>query len=112
LEEGGSYILADGRRERHPAVAAPVGAKSNLAILAELLNIKLSEERENICMHAEELIAKGMPREKVDLQAKLFEVTEIVPQPEYPLEEVFHFGQSRWVNKFFWHRLNSEGIKT
>ena len=112
LEEGGSYILADGRREQHQAVVAPVGAKSNLAILAELLNIRLSEEREKICMHAEELIAKGMPREKVDLQAKLFEATEIMPQPEYPTEEVFHFGQSRWVNKFFWHRLNSEGIKT
>lgn len=111
LEEKGTYSLADGRKEEHEAVVSPVGARSTLTILAELLNINIIEEREKIRLQVEELVAKWITKEKVDLQSKLLEAAEIIPQPEYPLEEVFHFGQNRWVKDFFWYRINSEGIK-
>lgn len=111
LEEKGTYSLVDGRKEEHAAVVPPIGAKSSLAILAELLNIDIIEEREKIRLQVEELIAKWITKEKVDLQSKLLEASEILPQPEYPLEEVFHFGSTPWVKKFFWHRINTAGIK-
>ena len=86
-------------------------ARSNFAIIAELLNLKVNEEREKIRTQVEEVLAKGMPREKVDLSTKLLEMADILPQSDYPAEEVFHFGDNRWVKKFFWYRVNSEGIK-
>lgn len=111
LEEEGSYLLADGRREEHKAIVSPVGARSNFAIIAELLNLKVNEEREKIRTQVEEMLAKGMPREKADLPTKLLDVADILPQSDYPAEEVFHFGDNRWVKKFFWYRVNSESSK-
>lgn len=97
LEEKGSFTLADGRTETKEAVAPKVGGKSNLDILAALLNLK-PEAGE---------IPQRISEVKVDLEQKLAEAKKITGQEEAPVEDITHFGNNSLVKNFYWFRVNN-----
>ena len=71
LESAGNYILADGRMENLEALAPKIGAKTNLEIIASLMNIDI--EPEKIMQETKEILERGRPQPKVDLNEKLSE---------------------------------------
>jgi predicted molibdopterin-dependent oxidoreductase YjgC len=107
LEEEGSYTLADGRVEDRMAIAPMVGTKSNLEILASLLNTDL--EISTVTHEANEVVRKGAPSVKVDLNEKLAEAQEIMGKESAPQLDITHFGNNDLVKNFFWYRVNNKG---
>jgi NADH dehydrogenase/NADH:ubiquinone oxidoreductase subunit G len=106
LEEEGSYTLADGRVEDRMAIAPMVGAKSNLDILASLLNMDL--EISKVTQEANEVVGKGAPLVKVDLNEKIAEAQEIAGKESVPQLDITHFGNNSLVKNFFWYRVNNK----
>lgn len=106
LEGTASYTLADGRIERLEPLAPQVGAKSNLEIIASLLNAEM--EPGKIGQETEGVLAKGVLQEKVDLREKLSEAQEIVAKEQVPLLNITHFGNNSLVRNFFWFKVNNK----
>ncbi len=107
LEEAASYTLADGRIDRLEALASKVGTKSNLEIIASLLNVELDSEK--VTMEANEIMSRGIPKQKVELKEKIAEAQKITAKEQIPQLDITHFGNNSLVKNFFWYRVNNVG---
>jgi predicted molibdopterin-dependent oxidoreductase YjgC len=105
LEGVASYTLADGSVVKLDGVAPKVGAKSNLEIIASLMNTGIEPER--ISQEAGEVVKKGVPQEKVDLKQKLSEAQKITAKEQVPQLNITHFGNNSLVKNFFWYKVNN-----
>jgi predicted molibdopterin-dependent oxidoreductase YjgC len=107
LEGSATYTLADGRTEKAEAVASMIGAKSNLEIIASIMNTKV--ELEKILQEAREVVEKGVPAEKADLAEKVAEALKIKAEKEAPEINITHFGNNALVKNFMWYKVNNVG---
>ncbi|KPJ69720.1 hypothetical protein AMJ44_02530 [candidate division WOR-1 bacterium DG_54_3] len=105
LEGSLSYTLADGSVVKLGPVAPKVGARSNLEIIAALLNMEV--ELEKISQETKEALDKGTPQEKVNIKEKLAEAKEIVAKEQVPLLNITHFGNNSLVRNFYWFKVNN-----
>ncbi len=106
LEETASYILADGRVEKIEPIAPKIGARSNLEIVASLLNTGVDFEK--ISQETKEVLEKGAPLEKADLKQKLSEAQKISAREKVPQLNITHFGNNSLVKNFFWFKVNNK----
>jgi formate dehydrogenase major subunit len=106
LEGIASYTLADGSVVKLEAAAPKVGSKSNLEIIASLMNTEVEPGR--ISQEAGAVIKKGVPQEKIDLKRKISEVQKITAKELVPQLNITHFGNNSLVKNFFWFRVNNK----
>lgn len=106
LENSASYALADGRVDGLKPVAPKVGAKSNLEIIASLLNAEM--ETKKIGQEIKAILSKGAPLEKVDLKQKMGEASKITPKEKVVQLDITHFGNNSLVKNFFWFKVNNK----
>lgn len=106
LEGIASYTLADGSVVKLQPVAPKVGSKSNLEIIASLLNAKV--EPKKIEQETKEVRGKGVPEEKADLKEKISEARKIKAKEKAPELNITHFGNNSLVKNFFWYKVNNK----
>jgi anaerobic selenocysteine-containing dehydrogenase len=97
LDGGGSYVLADGRKEELKPVTPQAGVKTNAEIIALIMNTEISSGS----------LAKEAHQEKINHHEIVKEVMAITAGPERPDEKITHFGNNELVKRFFWFRLKA-----
>jgi len=106
LESAAGYVLADGRNENVEPVAPQVGARSNVEIIAGLLENKMDAGK--VTQETKQMVEKGVPQEKVDLKQKLAEAQRIKAKESLPELNITHFGNNRLAKRFFWYKVNNK----
>jgi formylmethanofuran dehydrogenase subunit B len=105
MERKGSVTLAGNRTESFRPLAHKVGGKSNLEIMALLMDQKI--EFDEVLEETNKVLIKGIKEEKVDLKQKISEAQSIVPKEQAAIENITHFGNNSLVKNFFWYRVNN-----
>ncbi|MFH1825697.1 MAG: molybdopterin-dependent oxidoreductase [bacterium] len=102
LECEASYLLAGGRLERSTVVAKKVGGKSNLEIVAALLNTEM--DWQTISRETAEVLKKGISQAAIKIGDKVAEVPAMGTQETVPEMNITHFGNNSLVKNFYWYR--------
>jgi anaerobic selenocysteine-containing dehydrogenase len=104
MEEGGTYVMADGRLENRLPIAPKVGGRSNGEIAAGLMgqefNLNKTLEETGV------IIRQGIPAAKTGIEEKIAEAQQIAAGEKFPPAEITHFGNNRMTRNFFWFRVN------
>lgn len=100
FETTGTYMLADQRIEKVPAIASPAGLLSSQELLEDLL-----DEEIDLDINFE----KGFEFEtiNVDLNEKIELAKSITGSEKAHEEQVTHFGNNDLVKNFFWYKVNN-----
>jgi hypothetical protein len=106
MERKGSVTLSGGRKESFKPLAHKVGGKSNLEIIASLMDNKVDFDK--ILEETSNILSKVTKGEKVDLKQKISEVQDITAKGSALPENITHFGDNSLVKKFFWYRMNNK----
>jgi anaerobic selenocysteine-containing dehydrogenase len=107
LEGRGTYAMADGKLEKPEAVAPPVGARSNLEIIAAIMNAKI--ELEAILRETGAEVEQGAPSEAMGLNEKIAEAQKIKAGESATEANITHFGNNNLVRNFMWYKVNNVG---
>ena len=105
LDGGGSYLMADSRREEPVPVTPKAGAKTNAEIIALIMNTGLDAEK--LKAETADSLAKGRHQEAVNHHELVREVMAVSAGPERADENITHFGNNELVKRFFWFRLKA-----
>ncbi|MFC1510974.1 molybdopterin oxidoreductase family protein [Candidatus Margulisiibacteriota bacterium] len=105
MEGAASYTLADGRTEQPKPVAPEVGGRTNLEILASLLNTEIYLEK--IKNETKGLLAEPTPAASVELKEKVSEIPALSAGGSVAEQNITHFGNNSLVENFFWYRVNN-----
>jgi NADH:ubiquinone oxidoreductase subunit F (NADH-binding) len=106
MERKGSVTLAGGRKENFRPLAHKVGGRSDLEIIASLMDMKV--EFNEILEETSGILSKGIKEEKVDLMQKVLEAQDITAKGSALPENITHFGDNSLVKRFFWYRVNNK----
>jgi anaerobic selenocysteine-containing dehydrogenase len=105
LDGGGSYLMADGRKEAPAPVTPQAGTRTNAEIIALIMNTELDGEK--LKTETADSLAKGRQQETVNHHELVREVLAVKPGPERADENITHFGNNELVKRFFWFRLKA-----
>ena len=105
MERKGSVTFAGNRTESFKPLAHKVGGKSNLEIIALLMDQKI--EFDEVLEETSKVLIKGIKDEKVELNQKISEAQSIMPKEQAAIENITHFGNNSLVKNFFWYKVNN-----
>ena len=105
LDGGGSYQLADGRKEEPVPVTPKAGAKTNAEIMALIMNTELDNEK--LRTETAASLARGIKTVSADQGEILDGCRAIAAGADRPDEQITHFGNNELVKRFFWFRLKT-----
>ncbi len=105
MERKGNVILAGARTENIKPIVHKIGGRSHMEIISSLMDANI--EFDMILEETEKILAKGIKKEKVDMNEKIAEALESAEKPAILPENITHFGNNELVKRFFWYRVNN-----